>query len=50
MTGVDRVVVAELNPGLYRREIERIAAGRTVVGVERLDGELLSVEQILEAA
>ncbi|HEX5630829.1 MAG TPA: pyruvate flavodoxin/ferredoxin oxidoreductase, partial [Acidimicrobiia bacterium] len=50
MTGVDRVVVAELNPGLYRREVERIAAGRTVVGVERLDGELLSVEQILEAA
>lgn len=48
LAGVERVVVAELNPGLYRREIERLAAGRTVVGVERLDGELIAPEQILE--
>ena len=50
MNGVDRIVVPELNPGLYRREIERIAGDRTVIGVERLDGELIAPSQILEAA
>ena len=50
MYGIDRIVVPELNPGLYRREIERLAGGRTVVGVERLDGELIAPAQILEAA
>jgi 2-oxoglutarate ferredoxin oxidoreductase subunit alpha len=48
MAGVDRVVVAELNHGLYRREIERIAGGREVVGVERIDGDLITPEQIVE--
>ena len=47
--GVQRVIVPELNPGLYRREIECIAGGRTVIGVERIDGELISPEQILAA-
>jgi 2-oxoglutarate ferredoxin oxidoreductase subunit alpha len=50
LSGVKRVIVPELNPGLYRREIERIAGGRTVIGVERIDGELISPEQILAAA
>ncbi len=49
MKGVRRIVVAELNPGLYLREVERIAAGREVVGVNRVDGELLTVEEIGEA-
>ncbi|MCP3975686.1 MAG: pyruvate flavodoxin/ferredoxin oxidoreductase [bacterium] len=44
----DRIIVPELNPGLYRREIERIAGGREVVGIERIDGNLISAEQILE--
>ncbi|HSG79273.1 MAG TPA: pyruvate flavodoxin/ferredoxin oxidoreductase [Acidimicrobiia bacterium] len=48
MAGADRVVVAELNHGLYRREIERIAGGREVVGVERIDGDLIAPEQIVE--
>jgi 2-oxoglutarate ferredoxin oxidoreductase subunit alpha len=44
-----RVVVAELNHGQYRREIERLAAGRCeVVGAHRVDGQLLSPEEILE--
>jgi 2-oxoglutarate ferredoxin oxidoreductase subunit alpha len=48
--GVERVVVAELNLGDYRREIERLARGRfEVVGVSRVDGELISPRQILEA-
>jgi 2-oxoglutarate ferredoxin oxidoreductase subunit alpha len=49
MDGVDRIVVAELNPGLYAREIERIAGGRTVVPVTRIDGEMLAPEQIAGA-
>jgi 2-oxoglutarate ferredoxin oxidoreductase subunit alpha len=50
LVGIDRIIVPELNPGLYRREIERLAGGRTVIGVERLDGELIAPPQILEAA
>ena len=33
LDGVERVVVAELNPGLYRREIERLAGEREVIGL-----------------
>jgi len=46
--GIQRVVVAELNLGLYRREIERLAGGCDIVGVHRVDGELLSPQEILE--
>ncbi len=47
--GHRRVVVAELNLGQYRREIVRIV-GRDaeVVGIYRVDGELITPEQILE--
>jgi len=46
---VECVIVAELNLGDYRREIERIAGGRRVVGLHRVDGELISPDQFLEA-
>lgn len=49
MEGVEKIVVAELNLGQYRREIERLAGGREVVGVHRVDGELISPQQIEEA-
>ncbi len=49
MKGVRRVVVAELNLGQYRREIERISGGREVVGLNRVDGELIAPEQFIEA-
>lgn len=49
MEGVERIVVAELNLGQYRREIERLAGGREVLGVHRVDGELISPRQIEEA-
>jgi len=49
LEGVERVVVAELNQGQYRSEIARVAGGREVVGVHRIDGELITPEQILEA-
>jgi 2-oxoglutarate ferredoxin oxidoreductase subunit alpha len=49
LQGVDRVVVAELNLGQYRREIERIAGAREVIGVHRVDGELITPTEILEA-
>jgi len=48
MEGVERVVVAELNFGQYRRELERLAGGREVAGLNRVDGELIAPEQFLE--
>jgi 2-oxoglutarate/2-oxoacid ferredoxin oxidoreductase subunit alpha len=56
--GVPRVVVAELNLGEYRREIERIVYRRSalerqlppdIVGISRVDGELITPGQFLEA-
>ena len=47
LEGVERIIVAELNLGEYRREIERIAGGRRVVGLHCVDGELVSPEQIV---
>jgi 2-oxoglutarate ferredoxin oxidoreductase subunit alpha len=49
LAGVSRVVVAELNHGQYRREIERIAGGREVAGIHRVDGELIAPEQFQTA-
>ena len=48
LNGVERVVVAELNLGQYRREIERLGPGREIVGLNRVDGELIAPEQFLE--
>ncbi len=46
----DRVVVAELNHGQYRREVERVVAGRAaVVGLHRTDGGLITPEQVAES-
>jgi 2-oxoglutarate ferredoxin oxidoreductase subunit alpha len=50
LEGVERVVVAELNHGQYRREIERVADGVEVRGLHRVDGELITPEQFMEAA
>lgn len=49
LEGVRRVVVAELNLGQLRLEVERLAAGREVRGVHRVDGELITPQEILEA-
>jgi 2-oxoglutarate ferredoxin oxidoreductase subunit alpha len=49
LAGHRRVVVAELNHGLYRREVERLAGAREVVGLERVDGELIPPRQFTEA-
>jgi 2-oxoglutarate ferredoxin oxidoreductase subunit alpha len=50
LQGVSRVVVAELNLGQYRLEIERIAATceprPQVVGINRIDGDLISPQEI----
>ncbi len=48
MDGVRTVVVPELNLGQYRREVERLAAGRRVVGINRIDGELIAPDAIVE--
>jgi len=49
MQGIERVVVAELNPGLVLREIERIARDVKVVGLNRIDGEMISPREFEEA-
>lgn len=49
LDGIERVIVAELNLGDYRREIERIAGHRRVIGLHRVDGELITPEQIVSA-
>lgn len=48
LAGVRRVIVAELNQGQYRREIDRLAEGPEVHGLNRNDGELIAPEQFLE--
>ncbi|MEO8501807.1 MAG: pyruvate flavodoxin/ferredoxin oxidoreductase [Vicinamibacteria bacterium] len=50
LEGITRVVVAELNHGQYRREIERLARSAEVIGLNRVDGELISPESFMEAA
>lgn len=47
LTGIDQVVVIELNQGQYRREIERYTGSRAVIGVNRVDGELITPNEIL---
>jgi 2-oxoglutarate ferredoxin oxidoreductase subunit alpha len=49
LADAERVVVAELNQGQYRREIERLAPGREIVGLQRMDGRLLTPGEFLEA-
>jgi 2-oxoglutarate ferredoxin oxidoreductase subunit alpha len=49
LDGISRVVVAELNHGQYRREIERLAKTAEVVGLHRVDGELIAPEAFMEA-
>jgi 2-oxoglutarate ferredoxin oxidoreductase subunit alpha len=49
LIGVRRVVVAELNLGQYRREIERMVDGIEVTGLNRVDGRLLTPSQFEES-
>ena len=46
--GVSRVVVAELNPGLYTREIERVLPHVEILSIARTDGVLISPDQLQE--
>ncbi len=52
LRGVTRVIVPELNFGQYRLEVERLAlasdARPQVVGVNRVDGALITPQQIVE--
>lgn len=49
LVGINRVVVAELNHGQYCREIERLAEGLEVMGLNRVDGELIAPEAFMGA-
>jgi len=49
LVGISKVMVPELNLGQYRLEVERLAPdGIEVMGINRVDGELISPEEILE--
>ncbi|MCL5950213.1 MAG: pyruvate flavodoxin/ferredoxin oxidoreductase [Chloroflexi bacterium] len=52
LQGITRVIVPELNLGQYRREVERAALAcdprPEVIGVNRIDGELITPEEIVE--
>lgn len=49
LAGIQRIIVPELNLGQYRLEIERLVQGRAeVIGVHRVDGQLISPQEILE--
>jgi 2-oxoglutarate ferredoxin oxidoreductase subunit alpha len=45
-----RILVPELNLGQYRLELERLLPHRQVVGLHRVDGEMITPDEILEAA
>ncbi len=42
------IVVGELNLGQYRLEIERLVKDIEIVGLNRIDGMLISPDQFLE--
>jgi 2-oxoglutarate ferredoxin oxidoreductase subunit alpha len=42
----DRIVLIEMNLGLYKTEIERLCSGKKVIHHTRMDGELISPEEI----
>jgi hypothetical protein len=42
------VVVAELNPGLYARELERVLPDIEVVSLARTDGRLIAPTELME--
>jgi 2-oxoglutarate/2-oxoacid ferredoxin oxidoreductase subunit alpha len=44
----DVVIVPELNLGLYRREIERVLCNKKVTGINRMDTQLISPEDIVK--
>jgi 2-oxoglutarate ferredoxin oxidoreductase subunit alpha len=47
-TGIDKLIVPELNLGQYRLELERLVPDSIEVrGIHRVDGELISPEEIL---
>jgi len=49
LRGIRKVIVPELNLGQYSLEVERLAPDGVVVrGIHRVDGALISPEQILE--
>ena len=45
-----RILVPELNLGQYRLELERLLPDRPVVGLHRVDGEMITPAQVLEAS
>ena len=49
LAGARQVLVLEMNLGQYVREIERLAGGVPVRHFGRMDGELITAQQVIEA-
>ena len=48
LRNADRVIMPELNLGLYRREIERLVSDhQEIISINRQNGSLISPEEIL---
>lgn len=47
-SGVERIVVGELNPGLYAREVHGLFPDREAVSLQRIDGQLITPEMFVE--
>jgi len=47
--GVSRIVVVELNPGLYAREMRCLFPDREVVSLSRVDGQLITPQEVVAA-
>lgn len=48
LKGIRKVIVPEMNMGLYIHEIQRLACGMEVIGVNKMDTTLVSPRMILE--
>jgi 2-oxoglutarate ferredoxin oxidoreductase subunit alpha len=46
---VRRIIIAELNPGLYTREIQRLFPSKQVESLQRIDGSMIKPTDFVEA-
>ena len=46
---VDRIVIAELNPGLYARELRCLFPSKDIVSLQRIDGSMISPDDFVAA-
>ena len=47
--GVKRIIVGELNPGLYVRELQQLLPDRDIVSLHRINGQMITPEDFITA-